>query len=173
MVGIDLAAGMRAPDFRLSEASEEPFQLHEELKNNPVLLLFYPNDFGIICSLEMRTVHSMCSEISAKGIRVVGVSRNSPYTHRQWKENLGIPFRLLADEDGSVSRQYAGLLEDGLLKGLTRRAVFLVDRDARVQYLWVSHEEALPPPFEKIREAVSRFQDDPNTTVKEVCPPSP
>ncbi|HXZ24241.1 MAG TPA: redoxin domain-containing protein [Methanomassiliicoccales archaeon] len=150
----DIQVGRRAPDFRLREASEEAFHLYGELRQGPLLLLFYPNDFGVVCSLEMKEIESMLPSIISSGLRVVAVSRNSTYTHRQFKESLGLTFRLLADEEGEVSMRYAGLLADGLLKGMTRRAVFIVDSEGIIRYRWISREMAMLPPFDELSEAI-------------------
>ena len=146
--------GMVAPDFELPEASEENIRLSDELRTNPVILLFYPNDFGVVCSLVMRTFMEHCPELRSQGIRVLGISRNSPYTHRAWKENLALPFRLLSDQDGTVSMKYGGLQEEGLLAGMCRRAVFIIDRRRVIRYAWVSHQEGIPPPFDDIFAAL-------------------
>ena len=153
----DIQVGRRAPDFRLREASEEAFHLYGELRQGPLLLLFYPNDFGIVCSLEMKEIESMLPFIISSGLRVVAVSRNSTYTHRQFKESLGLTFRLLADEEGEVSMRYAGLLADGLLKGMTRRAVFIVDSEGIIRYRWISREMAMLPPFDELSEAIKEL----------------
>lgn len=150
----DVQVGMRAPDFELFEASEERIRLYEELKRRPVLLLFYPSDFGIVCSLEMKTFTEMYTDIQNRGVSVLAVGRNSTYSHRQFKENLGIPFPLLSDLDGSVSNRYAGLLDIGVLDGMSRRAAFIIDRLGIVRYYWVSHYDGLLPPFDEIKERV-------------------
>ncbi len=153
----DVQVGGTAPDFLLKEESEEAFHLYEELKNGPILLLFYPNDFGIVCSLEMKEIQSRMPSIESKGLRVVAVSRNSAYTHRQFKESLGLTFPLLADDKGEVSQRYAGLLHEGLMEGMTKRAVFIVDDGAVIRYCWVSNEMAIPPPFDALDTAIEGF----------------
>ncbi len=146
--------GTRAPDFELPDSEDSVFRLNDELKRGPIMLLFYPNDFGIVCSLEMRTFQGMCDDFKAKGLRLVGISRNSILTHKQWKESMDIRIRLLSDENGSVCLHYAGLQDSSLLKGMPRRAVFVLSQDGLVRYLWISHSEGLPPPFDEVREKV-------------------
>lgn len=150
----DVQVGKMTPDFELPDTEDQRYHLSEELRGHPVMLLFYPSDFGIVCSLEMRTFQGMCDEFKAKGVEVVGISRNSILTHKQWKESMDIRIRLLSDEDGSVCTKYAGLQDSGLLKGFPRRAVFIVDRRGVVRYAWVSHAEGLPPPFDEVREKI-------------------
>lgn len=151
----DVQVGMMAPDFELPSDEGWMFHLDDERRASPILLLFYPSDFGIVCSLEMKTFLEMNDELAAKGLRLVGISRNSVQTHRQWKESLGIPFLLLGDDDGQVCLRYAGLQESGLLKGMPRRSAFIVDRERVIRYAWVSHIEGMPPKFEEIRGLLS------------------
>ncbi|MFP4545272.1 MAG: redoxin domain-containing protein [Methanomassiliicoccales archaeon] len=150
---------MKAPDFSLTQDDEETFRLEEELGRNPVILLFYPSDFGIICSIEMREFHEMCGRLEELGIRVVGVSIDHTRTHRAWKQKLRIPFRLLADEEGEVSRLYGVYLEEemGMLKRMANRAVFLIDQEGTIRYRWVAPEPATSPDMEEVGEAVERL----------------
>jgi len=150
----DARIGMPAPDFQLPSSEDVPFHLSEELGKGPIMLLFYPNDFGIICSLEMRTFQEMGDEFKTKGVRVVGISRNSVFTHKQWKASMGVPFRLLSDPEGEVSTKYGGLQYSGLMKGMPHRAVFIIGRDGIIRYVWISSAEGVPPPFEEVREKV-------------------
>jgi peroxiredoxin Q/BCP len=150
----DVQVGMPAPDFRLPDASDKDFHLSAELAAGAVMLLFYPSDFGIVCSLEMRTFQGMRDEFEAKGVQVVGISRNSIMTHKQWKESMDLQMRLLSDEDGEVCTMYAGLQNFGLLKGFPRRAVLIVDRKGIIRYVWIATAEGLAPPFEEVRERI-------------------
>ena len=150
----DVRVGMPAPDFRLPDASDRDFHLSVELTTGAVMLLFYPIDFGIVCSLEMRTFQGMMDEFEAKDVKVVGISRNSIMTHKQWKESMDLKIRLLTDEDGRVCEMYAGLQSFGLLKDFPRRAVFIVDREGIIRYVWISTAEGLTPPFEEVRERI-------------------
>ena len=154
MVEEEVQVGMPAPDFRLPDALGGDFHLSEELAAGAVMLLFYPSDFGIVCSLEMRTFQGMMDESEAKDVQVVGISRNSIMTHKQWKESMDLEIRLLTDEDGRVCEMYAGLQSFGLLKGFPRRAVFIVDREGIIRYVWISTAEGLTPPFEEVRERI-------------------
>ena len=152
MVDNDEWVGLPAPDFTLPDTEDGLFHLKRELALGPKILLFYPSDFGIICSLEMRTFQGMLGELASKGIEVVGISRNSIMTHKQWSESMHFQIRLLSDDDGEVCMRYAGLQDSGLLIGHPRRSVFILGRDGIVRYAWISKAEGLSPPFEEVRE---------------------
>ncbi|MCU0860745.1 MAG: redoxin domain-containing protein [Methanomassiliicoccales archaeon] len=153
----DVGVGSMAPDFELQGTDDVPFRLSHQLSFGPVMLMFYPNDFGIVCSLQMREFKAM-EELKAKVLRPVGISRNSILTHKQWKESMAIPFLLLTDPEGEVCERYAGLQTSGLLKGMPRRSIFIIGRDGVVRYRWVSSAEGVPLPFEEIRSAVAGME---------------
>jgi peroxiredoxin len=152
--------GMEAPRFILVDASESNVDLEKELARGPMLLVFYPNDFGVICSVEMRMLNDILLDLESRGIGVLAISTNSTYTHRRWKESLGISFRLLADTEGAVSKRYAGLQESGILQGRPRRALFLLDRRGIIRYRWVAEAEGLLPPLDEMMAATLALNSD-------------
>ena len=62
------------------------------------------------------------------GIRVFGVSLDSPESHRQFREKHNLNFPLLTDENGRAS-EALGVLGD---RGYAERVTFLLDRDAKI-----------------------------------------
>jgi peroxiredoxin len=158
MAEIDVQIGMLAPDFTLPDTEDGHFHLKDELANGPKILLFYPTDFGIVCSLEMRTFQGMRDEFDSREIGIIGISRNSIITHKQWMESMRFHIRLLSDEAGSVCERYAGLQDSGLLKGHPRRAIFILDRVGIIRYVWIARAEGLTPPFEEVMDKAKSLE---------------
>lgn len=147
--------GERVPDFCLSEASETKVCLYEELKKGPLVLAFYPTDFGITCTLEFKRLNEMSSDFAAEGARIVGISVNSTTSHRSWKERLGMNIPLLSDGDASVAKRYHVMSpENSILKGYSTRAIFVVDHDGVVCYRWVASDSHQQPDYELILDKV-------------------
>ena len=147
--------GERVPDFCLPEASEAKVCLYEELKNGPMVLAFYPTDFGITCTLEFKRFNEMSGDFKAEGARIVGMSVNSTTSHRSWKERLGMDIPLLSDGDASVARSYHVMSpENSILKGYSTRAIFVVDRDGIVRYKWVAPDSHQQPDYELVLKKV-------------------
>ncbi len=143
------AVGDKAPDFTLPEASDQMISLSDELKKGTVILIFYPTDFGITCTLEFKTFQKMLDEFKKAGASLVGISVSSTRSHRAWKENIGISFPLLSDADTKVARMYDVMNpEDNLLKGHSTRAIFIVDRKGIVRYRWVPEDLHVQPDYE-------------------------
>ncbi len=149
MTDVGPGEGDGAPDFCLPEASEAEVCLHRELEKGPVMLLFYPSDFGITCTLEFKRFMSMAGDFEAAGVRLFGISVNSTTSHRSWKEKMGMDIPLLSDPEASAVKRYNVMSpQDSVLKGHSRRAVFLVDQQGVVRYRWVSTYPHEQPDYE-------------------------
>ena len=152
-----LCTEKEAPDFMVIDADEQWFKLSEELKSGPIVLVFYPADFGVVCSIEMRDFKEAKEEFDSCGYRVVWINTDSIRSHRGWRSKINSPFRMLCDEGGSVSKLYGVFLEEeGLLKNFSNRSIFIIDRKMIIRYKWVADRPANPPPMEEVlREASS------------------
>lgn len=125
--------GQPAPDFTLRDENNQPVTL-SQLRGQPVVLFFYPLDFSPVCTTEMCTVRDDYSDFEATGARVFGISRDSVYAHRAFKESQGLKQTLLSDMSGTVARQYGVWNEQA---NLAERGTFIIDRDGIVR--WSSH----------------------------------
>jgi peroxiredoxin Q/BCP len=70
------------------------------------------------------------SDIAQAGLRVVGISPQSPQTHAKFKAKYNLPFVLLSDEQKTVIKMYG---VNGPLGLGVRRATYLVDASRRVR----------------------------------------
>ena len=154
--------GEKAPDFCLPEASETVMCLYEELKKGPLVLLFYPTDFGITCTLQFKRLNGMVRDFAAAGVRLVGISVSSTRSHRSWKERLDMDIPLLSDDDAAVAKRYDVMSpEDSLLKGYSGRAVFIVDRDGTITYKWVAADTHFQPDYDVVLGKARELQAPP------------
>lgn len=124
-----LRIGDLAPDFSLPDQDGRIRRLPELLGGGPVILYFYPADFTPGCTREACDLRDLHGLIQSAGLRVVGVSPQSPDSHRRFKDRHGLPFTLLSDEQKLAIRAYD---VDGPLGIGVRRATFLIDRDRRI-----------------------------------------
>jgi peroxiredoxin len=142
MSGMDLSrmpnVGDKAPDFELPDDMGRTLRLSEVVRKGVTILLFYPADFGMICSIQMGEIRDLFPEFQASGIQVLPVSTNSVRSHSAWKESMRLPFPLLADEDGKVTELYKMACdEDAWLKNRACRGAFVLDRDLIVRHRWI------------------------------------
>jgi peroxiredoxin len=134
-----IEVGKEAPDFTLPDENSQPVRLRD-LRGSPVVLVFYPADFSPVCTNEMCGYRDDYSHFQAKGARVFGISRDSVWAHKAFRENLGLKYGLLSDPKGDVSRLYGTWNED---LALAERLTVVVDKDGIIRY--VTRSELLKP----------------------------
>jgi len=150
-----LEAGTSAPDFSLLRAlGEDPVTLSGH-RGEPVVLMFVPLAFSGVCTKEFCHVAENWGEWGSLGARIYGISIDSPFVNRKWGEEMGVPFPILSDFNKTAAAAY-GVLREELagLRGIADRSVFVVDRDGRISYSWVSEDPHVLPPFGEVVEAV-------------------
>mgnify|MGYP006271562609 CR=1 FL=1 len=124
-----LRPGDKAPDFELADPDETPVSLGSLLEAGPLLLYFYPADFTPLCTKQACLFNDEHQRLHAVGARVVGVSAQSPPTHRRFREQQGLAFPLLSDPGRRVARAYGATAAFGLLP---RRISYDVDVDRTI-----------------------------------------
>lgn len=97
--------GKQAPDFTLENEKSEKITL-SDLKGQPVVLMFYPFDWSGTCTTEICGLRDNFGDWQSTGAVVFGISRDSKYSHRAWREHLGLGYSLLADLVGEVATKY-------------------------------------------------------------------
>ena len=125
-----LQVGERAPEFTLPDDTGTDRSLTELLSSGAIILYFYPADFTPGCTRQACTFRDLNSEIQKTGLRVVGISPQSPESHAKFREKHKLPYVLLSDQHKTVIKMY-GL--NGPLGIGARRATFLIDGSRRVR----------------------------------------
>ncbi len=124
-----LQTGETAPEFSLPDQDGRLRSLRDLSDGAPLILYFYPADFTPGCTKEACDLRDLHAQILAAGLKVVGISPQSPESHRKFREQHALPFTLLSDEDKTVVRAYD---VDGPLGFGVRRATFLLDAKRKV-----------------------------------------
>jgi peroxiredoxin len=131
--------GEKAPDFSLANHEGKELSL-DDFRGRKVVLVFYPLDFSPVCTDQLSIYQEVLPQIADAGAEVVGISVDSSWTHRAFRERLGLTMTLLSDFEpkGEVIRAYGAYLDQ---VGHGNRSLVLIDEDGVVQ--WV-HESPTP-----------------------------
>ena len=150
-----VAVGDAAKPFSLPCKPGEVVDLGELFGTEKVVLLFFPLAFSPVCTTEMCHMRDTWDRWQALDARVFGISIDSPFVVDRFREAEGLPFPILSDFNKDVSAAW-GALHDDLkgLRGVTKRAAFVIGSDGRVAYAWVSEDPRQLPDFEAIEAAV-------------------
>lgn len=133
-----LQAGDPAPDFRLPSDTEPSVSL-SQYRGKKVVLYFYPKDDTPGCTREACDFRDSLSHLSAQGVVVLGVSKDTPARHQQFRDKYQLSFPLLSDENGDVCELY-NIIDKKSLFGKTVfgvcRSTFLIDEKGIIQKIW-------------------------------------
>jgi len=127
-----IEAGTPAPDFSVPDQDGNMVGLGD-FSARKLVLAFYPLDFSPVCSDQLSVYQEVLTEIEAKGAALVGVSVDSAYCHRAFRDRLNLTIPLLADfhPKGAMSREYGAYQEDF---GTNNRSLVLVGEDGVVRW---------------------------------------
>jgi thioredoxin-dependent peroxiredoxin len=125
-----LNAGERAPEFTLPDETGTDRTLTELLRSGAIVLYFYPADFTPGCTRQACVLRDLDSEIQRAGLRVVGISPQSPESHAKFRDKYKLPFVLLSDQHKAVIKMYG---VNGPLGIGVRRASYLIDGGRRIR----------------------------------------
>ncbi len=95
----------KAPDLALQDQEGNERTLSENF-GKLVLLYFYPKDDTPGCTKEACVIKEMYQDFEKLGVQVYGVSKDSPASHKKFKEKYALPFTLLSDPKGDVIEAY-------------------------------------------------------------------
>jgi peroxiredoxin len=128
--------GTPAPDFSLPDHGGNVVSLGD-FAGRKLMLCFYPLDFSPVCSDQLSIYQEVLPEIEAKGAELVGISVDSTYCHRAFREHLNLTMPLLADfhPKGAMSRDYGAYQDDF---GTDNRSLVLVGEDGVVRWSYAS-----------------------------------
>jgi thioredoxin-dependent peroxiredoxin len=125
-----LKAGERAPEFTLPDETGTDRSLTELLSTGAIVLYFYPADFTPGCTRQACVLRDLHDEIQRAGLRVVGISPQSPESHTKFRAKYDLPFVLLSDQHKAVIKMYG---VNGPLGVGVRRASYLIDGGRRIR----------------------------------------
>jgi peroxiredoxin Q/BCP len=124
------STGSAAPDFTLFSQDGTSVSL-KDYRGKWIVLYFYPKDQTPGCTREARNFQADQSKYDQRNSVVLGVSVDSVDSHKKFCAKEGLNFKLLADRDGKVSREYGSLTNLGVAK-FAARHTFLIDPTGKV-----------------------------------------
>ena len=142
--------GSTAPDFTLTSQDRQPVKLSEQ-RGAPVVLAFFPAAFSSVCTKELCTFRDQVARLNQAHAKVYGISVDTFFTLKAFKEAQGLTFPLLSDFNKEAIRDYGVFNEEMIgLKGIAKRAVFVIDKDGVVRHREVLEDARNEPNYETV-----------------------
>ena len=130
-----LEAGMKAPDFTLTDKDMKAVSLSDFL-GKKVVLYFYPKDNTPGCTRQACAFAGAYKQFAEKGVEVIGISRDSVASHIKFAEKYNLPFVLLSDPDRIAIEKYGVWQEKKLYGKLSFgvvRTTFVIDENGIIE----------------------------------------
>jgi peroxiredoxin Q/BCP len=125
--------GQMAPDFTLPSQDGSKVSLHD-FRGHWVVLYFYPKDGTSGCTLEAHNFQRDLEKYQQLNAEIVGVSVDTPDSHKEFCAKQGLHFKLLADTEKKVSEAYDSLM---MIIHFSSRNTFLISPDGEIAKVWL------------------------------------
>ncbi|MBI3542654.1 MAG: peroxiredoxin [Deltaproteobacteria bacterium] len=125
---VPLNVGDEAPNFTLKNVAGNDVELASFKGKNTVVLYFYPKDFTPGCTAEAESFRDDHERFKKAGAVILGVSVDDLNSHKAFASKYSLPFELLSDVGGNVSRQYGVM---GWI--MAKRVTYVIGRDGKIK----------------------------------------
>lgn len=152
--------GSKAPDFTLTNQERQPVTL-SALRGRPVVLAFFPAAFSSVCQKELCTLRDRMNELdrpNGANAQVFGISVDTFFALKAFHDQQKFTFPLLSDFNKQAIRDYGVFNEDMIgLKGIAKRAVFVLDKDGVVRHREVLEDARNEPDYQAVFAALAKL----------------
>jgi peroxiredoxin Q/BCP len=121
-----LSVGTKAPEFTTKDDAGNTVSL-SDFAGKIVVLYFYPKDDTPGCTKEAQGFRDSYADYQGKDMVVLGVSMDDEASHKAFKEKYGLPFTLLADSDGAITKAYD--VDGG---GYSKRVTYIINGEGMI-----------------------------------------
>lgn len=147
--------GSKAPDFTLPNQDREPVSLASAAGKN-IVLAFFPGAFTSVCTKELCHFRDSLATLNNANAVVYGISVDTPFTLKEFSRQQHLNFPLLSDFNKDAIAKYDVVNPDMLgLKGISRRAVFVIDQSGTIRYREVTASPGEEPDYAKVESALA------------------
>ncbi len=144
-----------APNFTLKNTDNEDVTLADFKGEKNVVLLFFPLAFSSVCTQELCSTRDNYKIYDSLDAEVLGISVDSFYTLKAFKESNNLNFSLLSDFNKEVSSKYDVLYEDFFgMKGVAKRSVFVIDKEGQIAHHEILEHAGDLPNLAKVQEVL-------------------
>lgn len=151
-----ISKGQQAPQFKLFSSDLKEISL-EDYSGKKLIIHFFPMAFTGVCTTQLCTMRDTFGYYNDLNTEILAISVDSPFTLAKFKEENNYQFPLLSDFNKEVSQAYGAYYDEFVfnLKGVSKRAAFVLDGNHKVIYSEVLESAGDLPDFTAIRESLT------------------
>ena len=133
-----LQIGDIAPDFALPNQSEQIVHM-SDFRGKKLIVYFYLKDDTPACTKEACSFRDRYKDFQKQNAEILGISCDSPKSHREFIDKFNLPFQLLSDCNTKVANQWGAYGEKNVYgrnyMGI-HRMTFLLDECRKIKYIF-------------------------------------
>ena len=151
-----LSIGQQAPEFTLYNSENVPVSL-SDYKGRKLIIHFFPLAFTGTCTVQLCTLRDSFGEYEAQDAAILAISVDSPFVLARYKAEQNLPFPLLSDFNKEVSQAFGAYYDEFILglKGVSKRAAFVLDENQQIVYAEVLESAGDLPNFDAIQQLIN------------------
>jgi len=152
---MSITIGQQAPQFILPSTDRTMVSL-ADFKGKKVVIHFFPFAFTGTCTTQLCTMRDNFGYYQGVNAEILAISVDAPFSLKKFKEEQGYQFTLLSDFNKEVSPAYGAFYDEFILglKGVSKRAAFVLNEKQEVVYAEVLDLATDLPDFEEIAKCV-------------------
>jgi thiol peroxidase len=144
LVGPELKAGDKAPDFSLTDNSLKTVTLGDTGSHVRIISVV-PSLDTPVCDAQTKRFNEEAAKLS--GVDIITVSMDLPFAQKRWCGQFGVDqVKMLSDhKDGSFGSNYGTLIKELRIES---RAIFVLDQQNRIKHVEYVKEVADFPNYD-------------------------
>ena len=147
-----IKVGDKMPIFGAKDQDGNDFYIESVLYKKIIVIYFYPKDETPGCTKQACSFRDEYEDIKKAGAEVIGISGDSPNSHKKFAQNHKLPYTLLSDKDKSIRKLFGvPSIMLGLIPG---RVTYVIDLKGIVQMVYNSMDASqhIPKSLEAIQK---------------------
>jgi len=148
----------KVPDITAPCVWGGEFRLSAEVRRSPVLLYFYPVNYGMMCTYYIQVMNDFRREFDKAGIKVFHVNPDSVENHRKWMERMSSEYDHISDTEQKICKTFGMVIdapEGPHVPGQVNRGFALIDVNMILRYVW---RAAMPPETRDLRTFIPEMR---------------
>ncbi len=148
-----LPLGAPAPQVTAKNQDGEDIVFADVYRKGITLIYFYPKAETSGCTAEACSLRDAYEGLHAKGLQILGVSRDTAEAQKKFQTNHNLPFMLIADTNGKVAEAFAVPTMPAI--GLTKRQSFIIKNG---KLAWSSLSAKTGEAAQEVQKALDSLQ---------------
>jgi thiol peroxidase len=149
LLGPELKAGEKAPDFEVVNDGLQPVNL-EKTGHGVRIFSVIPSLDTPVCDAQTKRFNEEAAKLD--GIEIYTISMDLPFAQKRWCGAFGVDkIKMLSDHrTGSFGEHYGTMIKDLRIES---RAIFVLDKDGTIKHVEYVKEVADHPNYEAALDA--------------------